>query len=373
MRGDLTRVRQILFNLLSNASKFTERGTITLRAVPEGAGLRFEVQDTGIGMTEEQLGRLFQAFAQAEAATASKYGGTGLGLAISKMFSEMMGGTIAVASTPGAGTTFTVRLPREVREASRADAPIAPAAPGQTGTVLVIDDDPAARDLTRRILAREGYRVVEAPDGETGLRLAREIRPDLITLDILMPGMDGWRVLEALKTDPDLAATPVILQSILEDRNLGFALGAAEYLTKPIDRQQLTALVRRYVARESGAPILVVEDDAPTREVLGQTLTRAGWKVTEAENGHAALRRMAEAPPSLVLLDLMMPEMDGFEFLEALRRNETGPAVPVVVLTAKSLTEDDRRRLNGGVEHIMLKHTMQADTLLAELRRLVPQ
>ncbi len=270
MRGDLTRVRQILFNLLSNASKFTERGTITLRAEPEGAGLRFEVADTGIGMTEAQLGRLFQAFSQAEAATASKYGGTGLGLAISRMFCEMMGGEITVASVPGRGTTFTVRLPREVRDRTEpAPEAIPTVTPGDsTGMVLVIDDDPVARDLTRRILAREGYQVVEASDGESGLRVARELRPRLITLDILMPGMDGWEVLEALKDDQELAATPVILQTVLENRNLGFSLGAAEYLTKPVDRQQLIALARRYVKGDAEAPDGVFEDDPATHDGL---------------------------------------------------------------------------------------------------------
>jgi len=235
--------------------------------------------------------------------------------------------------------------------------------------VLVIDDDPAARAITRRVLSREGYGVVEAADGETGLRLARELRPDLITLDILMPGMDGWAVLTALKADPDLAATPIILQTILEDRNLGFALGASEYLTKPIDRKRLAALVKRYVPHRSAGPILLVEDDAPTRSLLGRTLTKAGWAVTEAENGRVALERVAATRPSLVLLDLMMPEMDGFEFLDVLRRDPAGRTIPVVVITAKTLTEGDRHRLNGGVERVVLKHTLDAEALLAEVRR----
>ncbi|HEY9015581.1 MAG TPA: ATP-binding protein, partial [Gemmatimonadales bacterium] len=234
MRGDLTRVRQILFNLLSNASKFTERGTITLTGKAEGPGLVFTVADTGIGMTEEQLGRLFQAFSQAEAATASKYGGTGLGLAISKMFCEMMGGTIAVASTPGVGTTFTVTLPREVKTAEE-PAPVASsgqAHPGTGATVLVIDDDPNTRQLLHRMLAKEGYQVLEASDGEAGLEVARTELPDVITLDVLMPGMDGWTVLGRLKSDARLATIPVVMITITEERNLGFSLGASEYLTK---------------------------------------------------------------------------------------------------------------------------------------------
>ena len=367
IRSDLTRVRQVLLNLLSNACKFTERGTITLGVERRDGQVIFRVRDSGIGMTPEQLGRVFEAFAQAEASTSRKYGGTGLGLAITRRFCELLGGDVTAASEPGRGSTFTVRLPVDLSE------PIPPPDRAQlaasAGTVLVIDDDPAARAITRRVLSREGYGVVEAADGETGLRLARELRPDLITLDILMPGMDGWAVLTALKADPDLAATPIILQTILEDRNLGFALGASEYLTKPIDRKRLAALVKRYVPHRSAGPILLVEDDAPTRSLLGRTLTKAGWAVTEAENGRIALERVAATRPSLVLLDLMMPEMDGFEFLDVLRRDPAGRTIPVVVITAKTLTEGDRHRLNGGVERVVLKHTLDAEALLAEVRR----
>ena len=376
MRADITRVRQVLLNLLSNASKFTERGTIKLRAGRDGNHIAFTVADTGIGMTPEQVGRLFQAFSQAEASTSSKYGGTGLGLAISKLFCEMMGGAITVASTPGRGTEFTVRLPVEVRDPLVVDATVATvdvrSVVGTAGKVLVIDDDPAARAITRRLLEREGYSVIEAADGETGLRLAMEHRPDLITLDILMPGMDGWAVLSALKADPILAGTPVILQTIIEDRNLGFSLGAAEYLTKPIDRKQLAALVKRYVPTESTGPVLIVEDDAPTRARLGRALTKAGWTVADAENGRVALEWIAGTRPALVLLDLMMPEMDGFEFLDTLRRDETRRDIPVVVITAKTLTDADRRRLNGGVERVVQKRTLDTDALLAEVRALVP-
>ena len=368
---DLTRVRQVLLNLLSNACKFTEQGTVTLEAERSDHTVTFRVRDSGIGMTPEQLDRVFDAFAQAEATTSRKYGGTGLGLAITRRFCELMGGTIAVASEPGRGSVFTVRLPDDLSRATPDPEP-AGAAPS-AGTILVIDDDPAARDLTRRILVREGYRVIEAPDGETGLRLAREQRPRLITLDILMPGMDGWAVLAALKSDPGLEPVPVILQTILENRNLGFSLGAAEYLTKPVDRKQLTALVRRYVPSDGAGEILVVEDDSPTRAMLGRTLNKAGWRVAEAENGRIALDRMAAHPPALVLLDLMMPEMDGFEFLDALRRGERRSDVPVIVITAKSLTEEDRLRLNGGVERIVAKRTLDADGLVAEVRRLVPR
>lgn len=370
VRSDLTRVRQVLLNLLSNACKFTEEGTITLAVTREHDWMEFTVRDTGIGMTEAQMGRLFEAFAQAEASTSKHYGGTGLGLAITRKFCQLMGGAVSVSSVPGEGSLFTVRLPSVIEE-SLAIAAESESKEGSAGTVLVIDDDPAARAITRRVLAREGYHTIEAADGESGLALAKEKHPDLITLDILMPGMDGWAVLAGLKADAKLAKIPVILQTILEDRNLGFALGASEYLTKPIERKKLAALVKRYVPTPSSGSVLVVEDDAPTRTLLHRALTKAGWSVTEAENGRVALECIAQERPALVLLDLMMPEMDGFEFLDALRRTETKDAIPVVVITAKTLTDEDRRRLNGGVERVVQKHALDSQALLHEIRALV--
>jgi PAS domain S-box-containing protein len=374
MRADVTRVRQVLFNLLSNASKFTERGTITLRATREhgstGEAVCFTVQDTGIGMTPEQLGRLFQAFSQAETSTASKYGGTGLGLAISKMFCEMMGGDITVTSAPGQGTAFTARLPAQVRD-PREIAPARPIEAGRTaGTVLVIDDDPVSRELLARMLGKEGFRVLEAPGGVEGLALARAERPDVITLDVMMPGLDGWDVLAALKNEPGLASIPVVMLTIMDERDLGFSLGAAEYLTKPIERAQLSAVLGRY-RRAPGAGVLVVEDDPATRAVLRRSLEKEGWRVTEAENGRVGLERVAADRPALVLLDLMMPEMDGFEFLDGLRSDLTTPAPAVVVITAKELTDLDRERLNGGVSRVLRKGAQSREDLVAEVKSLV--
>jgi PAS domain S-box-containing protein len=262
MHADLTRVRQVLLNLLSNACKFTQRGTIGLSAERErGADgsewLVFQVRDSGIGMTPEQMAKLFEAFSQADASTSRHYGGTGLGLAITRRFCRMMGGEVTVASVAGQGSTFTVRLPASVGEprpetaAVEAPAPPAPPAGPVSGTLLVIDDDPEARALMRRFLGKEGFRIEEAPDGETGLRLARELRPDVITLDVLMPGMDGWAVLGALKGDPELARIPVVLATIVDEEHLGFALGASEYLTKPIDRERLIAVLEKYKSPEA--------------------------------------------------------------------------------------------------------------------------
>jgi GAF domain-containing protein/CheY-like chemotaxis protein/anti-sigma regulatory factor (Ser/Thr protein kinase) len=378
MQADLTKVRQALFNLLSNACKFTEQGTVTLAVAREPRDgqdwMVFSVSDTGIGMTPEQLARLFEAFSQADAATTRKYGGTGLGLALSRRLCRMMGGDVTVESESGRGSTFTIRLPAHVADA--VEAPAADAAPVEAathngmGTVLVIDDEAAVRDLMQRFLTREGFRVVTAAGGEEGLRRARELRPDTITLDVMMPGMDGWAVLSALKADPQIADIPVVMLTIVDDKNMGYALGAADYLTKPIDRERLVTALRRH---RRDRPVLVVDDDAEIRQLLRRMLEPEGYTVVEAENGRVALERLREISPSVVLLDLMMPEMDGFAFVTEFRRHEPWRAIPIVVITAKDLTRDDRERLNGYVEKILQKGAYGREQLLAEVRDLVAQ
>jgi CheY-like chemotaxis protein len=267
------------------------------------------------------------------------------------------------------GTTFTVRLPVDVQPACAPVPAGSRTSENGNGTVVVIDDDPATRQLLVRMLDKEGFRVFEAATGEEGLELARTERPDVITLDVLMPGLDGWGVLAALKSDPALAAIPVVMLSVTDERNLGFSLGAAEYLTKPIERAQLSAVLSRY-RRSPGARVLIVEDDAATRMVLRRSLEKEGWTVAEAENGRVGLEQMASAPPALVLLDLMMPEMDGFEFLDGLRARGEREAVPIVVITAKELTDQDRKRLNGGVARVLAKGARGQDDLVAELKHL---
>ena len=375
MRADLTKVRQALFNLLSNACKFTERGTIVLAVAREALdgveSIVFGVSDTGIGMTPEQLTRLFEAFSQADAATTRKYGGTGLGLALSRRLCRIMGGDVTVVSESGRGSTFTICLPAQVVELAAESAAIA--APGEgappgAGTVLVIDDEPAVRDLMQRFLSREGFRVVTAAGGEEGLRLARELKPDAITLDVMMPGMDGWAVLSALKADVAIADIPVVMLTIVDDKNLGYALGATDYLTKPIDRERLVTVLRKY--RRDG-PVLLVDDDAAIRQLLRRMLEPEGHTVVEAENGLVALERLRTIIPSVVLLDLMMPEMDGFQFVVEFRRHEPWRAIPIVVITAKDLSLDDRERLNGYVHKILEKGAYGREQLLAEVRDLV--
>jgi len=380
IRADLTKVRQSLFNLLSNACKFTAQGTITLavsRETVDGAAwVTFRVTDTGIGMTPEQMGRLFQAFAQADASTTRQYGGTGLGLAITRRFCQMMGGDITVASAPGQGSTFTIRLPAEIVDPKAAATPrveVVPASalPDGTPTVLVIDDDTTVHDLMQRFLRREGLRMATAASGQEGLRLARELHPAVITLDVMMPGLDGWAVLTALKADPSVADIPVIMLTIVDNKNLGYALGAADYLTKPVDWDRLAAILQKYRCAHPPCTVLVVEDDTDTRDMLRRLLTREGWAVSEATNGREALERVAASQPELILLDLMMPEMDGFAFIEALRQQDAWRSIPVVVVTAKDLTPEDRRRLNGCVEQILQKGAYSREELLHELQHLV--
>ncbi len=373
MHADLTKVRQMLLNLLSNACKFTDHGTVTLAAARERAEdgaetVVFRVSDSGIGMTPAQMARLFEAFSQAEASTTRKYGGTGLGLAISRRFARMMGGDVTVESTPGEGSTFTIRLPARATPVVE-PAKTRPAADSRAGVVLVIDDDPVARDLVRRLLEAEGFSVMEAADGPSGLALAHSHRPDAITLDVLMPSMDGWSVLTALKAEPELAEIPVIMVSVMEDRHLGFALGASEYVTKPIDREQLRRILGRY--RRDGARVLVVEDDAATRELLRRYLEAEGWAVDEAENGQAGLEAVRRRVPTLVLLDLMMPVMDGCQFAAELRKTPEWSTIPVVVVTAKDLTPEDRRALNGDVQAVFQKGAFSREQLLRELHDLL--
>ena len=362
MRTDRIKLKQSLLNILSNGSKFTENGRLTLvaeRFETDRPMVRFAISDTGIGMTEEQLGRLFQAFSQADASTTKKYGGTGLGLAISRQFCQLLGGDITVASRPGEGSTFTVTLPAgsdAPAQVKQADAPRLAADANNAATLLIVDDDPAARELLSASLKGAGYRLVHAAGGTEALNLARAIRPDAITLDVMMPKPDGWDVLSALKADAELCDIPVVMVSIAPDRGIGLALGAVDVLTKPVDRAQLTALIHRLVRREG--PVLVVEDDADTRDMMRHTIEKVGLAVAETANGRHALSWLREnAPPAAILLDLMMPEMDGFEFLDAISARAEWREIPVIVVTAKQLAAAERDRLLLQARKVMEKAT----------------
>jgi signal transduction histidine kinase/DNA-binding response OmpR family regulator len=391
MRADPTKVRQIIFNLLGNASKFTDHGKITLelsRQVIKGfEWVIVAVSDTGIGMSPEETKRLFQSFSQAEGTTARRFGGTGLGLAISRKLCQLMGGDITVESEKGKGTTFIVRLPAWASEATTPVTlpPAARVAPSREpdvvsnrerlpqgdNIVLAIDDDPVVHELLQPLLNKQGFQMLSAPTGEDGLRLARSVRPVAIILDVIMPGIDGWSVLSTLKADPELAAIPVIMLTSLDDKPAGYALGATDYLSKPIDRGRLGAVLMKYRCAQPPCSVLVIEDDETNREMMRRMLKREGWSVMEAENGHVGLTLLAQRTPNLILLDLMMPEMDGFEFVSELHKNEAWRSIPIVVVTAKILTDEDRLRLDGYVEKILQKDPSTETKLLAEVSDLV--
>ena len=388
MFTDSTRVRQALLNLASNANKFTERGKVSFdvsRAAEHGEDwITVKVTDTGIGMTPEQLDRLFQDFVQADASTTRKYGGTGLGLAITRRICQMMGGDVMVESEQGKGSIFTLRLP--ARAPAVAQAPVqpvqslraagstlsglraGPAAQGGVPVILVIDDDVTVLELTERYLVREGFAVVTAQGGIEGLKRARELRPAAITLDVMMPDLDGWTVLAAIKGDPILADIPVVLMSIVDEKNRGYSLGATDYLIKPVNREKLIHAIRKICGVE-GQHVLLVDDDELIRKGMSTALEREGWRVGEAVNGKDALDYLAGNTPDIIVLDLMMPEMDGFEFLDQMRRRPEWREIPVLVATAKDLTAEERQRLSNGVDRIIQKNASERDTILQEVGR----
>ena len=377
MHADITKVSQILFNLLSNATKFTEAGTIALKVELmtdplQGEMIRFAVTDEGIGITPEQQAKLFEPFTQADASTTRKYGGTGLGLAITKEFVKMMHGRITVESVFGEGSTFQVLLPVDVRNPVIASPQVKDEMRDMGRTVLVIDDDKVVQKLLQDYLSKLGYAVALASDGSSGLKMANKLRPDAIILDVMMPDMDGWEVLSALKSDPLLNEIPVIMASIEEHKNIGYALGATDYLVKPVSRNQLSSILQRYTDEdEEKRLVMIVEDDLVVRELMAEMLKNEGWRVFKAENGEVALEHIDDKQPSLILLDLLMPVMDGFEFVARLREQERWRKIPVVVLTSTTLTPEDHARLHGYVESVVLKESYSRHELLAQLHELI--
>jgi CheY-like chemotaxis protein/nitrogen-specific signal transduction histidine kinase len=384
---DLTKLRQSLFNLLSNAAKFTHEGTVTLRAEREqdrGVDwLTFAVSDTGIGIPEDRIDHVFEEFSQADNSTTRDYGGTGLGLAISRRFCRLLGGDVTLKSQPGEGSTFTIQLPA-ILPGSASSKTQVEAVPAETEakletirqaesgtTVLVIDDDPEAQEIIERSLRRDGISVITAATGEEGLRIAHEIQPAAITLDVMMPDMDGWSVLRALKADPHLCKVPVILLTMVDDKTRGYSLGATDYLTKPIDREQLLNILAGLQIPGEASLVLLVEDDADTRDVMTRILEKAGWEVTKAGNGREALHLLTGIRPALILLDLMMPVMDGFDFLLEMRTHAEWQDIPVIVLTAKDLTDEDRHILSGRVEQVLEKGSYSREQLMQLIRKAV--
>ena len=388
IRSDETRVRQIIFNLVANACKFTENGAVSidasLRKVGDVELVDIKVVDSGIGMSPEQTEKLFSSFVQADSSTTRKYGGTGLGLAISKQLAEAMGGELTVVSELGNGSTFTASLPTVVEIPTDDFTTPKPTIISNqekfptndlsgTAKVLVIDDDPIVLDMMKQHLEGEGFEVIVADSGKKGIELARTESPSVITLDILMPEMDGWSVLRTLKADSVTADIPVVMASILDEQKQGLALGANDYVSKPIDRDKLVSALRRLVGSCPGKSVLVVEDDPDSRMFIQRLLRSEECQVNETVNGKEALEYLeaAERLPDLILLDLMMPVMDGFEFLTHIKEVESFNTIPILVVTAADLSKSDHKRLLGSVENIIQKSGLEQDQILREITNLI--
>ena len=398
MYSDVTKIRQVLFNLLSNACKFTQHGEVTLSARresgPDGDWIKFSVADTGIGMSENQMKNLFEAFSQADATISRDYGGTGLGLAICKRFTELMGGHLSANSKPGEGSIFLLQLPAEVKNQASTNLPIVSSVSAlekyamdaanvrqacgrendrreRLSRVLVIDDDETVHDMLFRLLSKEGFLVEIADNGESGMDKALELKPDVIVLDVLMPGMDGWDVLTRLKNNPETASIPVVMLTMVDDRSKGYTLGVTDYIYKPVDREKLVTAITRCVRYGDTAPILIVDDDASQRDLLKRTLEKDGWETIRAHNGRAALEAVRARTPSIIILDLMMPEMDGFELINTLRKNPETREIPVVVLTAMDLSNADQMMLASNVTEVLRKGASSRDEVLKIVKDLV--
>jgi len=373
MHADMTKVRQMVFNLVSNAAKFTSDGTVEIQAgTMEKKGkpfIRLAVTDTGIGIPKDKLDHIFEEFTQADSSTTRNYGGTGLGLALVRRFAIMMGGDVRVESTMGEGSAFILEIPALVVDADSKTAEGQKAVDGDAGAteasigkILVIDDDDTARRLVTRHLEAEGYTVISTDDGAKGIELAKSENPVAITCDILMPNIDGWDVLKALKADPETKSIPIIMVSMVDDDKKGLALGAAEHLRKPIDRESLQKTIAKYV--KSSGTVLVVEDDLATQEVISKALKAVDIMTLLANNGQEALDILEDKWPDLVLLDLMMPVMDGFEFLDHFRELDGANKVPVIVVTAKDLTSQERKDLGSRVAGVVAKEENYLEDLV---------
>ena len=398
MHADATKLRQVLLNLLSNASKFTTAGQITLRAHresgPAGDTIVIVVLDTGIGMTDEQMGRLFQSFAQADSSTTARYGGTGLGLAISRQFARLMGGDVTVTSTPGQGSAFTTRIPARVVAAKPAAPSAAPAAsePSRSAPaapvsvtppaapvlaparILVVADDPSVRAALAELLPADTYTVAGLTSEPAALAHAREFRPDIIILDTLSPELQGWNLMAQFKADAQLATVPVILLTRVDDaQTAGTALGASDYIIKPVDGEKLLPILAKLSTPRQDTTILVVEDDPATREMIVRLVEREGWIAVPAEHGRRALELLRTFTPSLVLLDLLMPEVDGFSVLRQMRAHATWRTIPVVVVTSLDLTGEVRRLLQQQAERVLQKGRYTTAELLQEVRSTISE
>jgi CheY-like chemotaxis protein/two-component sensor histidine kinase len=377
--ADPAKVRQMLLNLVSNAIKFTPSGgRIAIRRRRIESAVEISVTDTGIGIAEKDLGRLFTEFQQLDAGRGQRQEGTGLGLALTKRMAELHGGQVTVESEPGKGSTFTLRLPVQPKM-RRAPAPVTPPPPAEIDLsrplVLVVDDNPEAAEILVHHLDTGGFRTELARTGPEALTMARDLRPAAITLDILLPEVDGWEVLNRLKADEATRNIPIVVVSVVDNAALGLALGAFDYFVKPVDGKALLSRLTEYTfttkVKTEQVSVLVVDDEPANLDLLEALLKPAGFGVLRAGGGQEGIDMAKSLLPNLILLDLMMPKVSGFDVVEALRGEEATRAIPIMVLSAKSLTGDDRRALNGQVAAIFQRNSVAGSELTTWLRRIV--
>ncbi|HDQ35088.1 MAG TPA: response regulator, partial [Chloroflexi bacterium] len=373
--ADERRIRQVVLNLVGNASKFTEEGYIKVSAWREGREVIIAVQDSGIGIPKERYGAVFKEFEQVDSSSTRSYGGTGLGLPVSKKFVEAHGGRIWFESEVGMGTTFFVALPIGGPKAEEPEEEEAKARAEESLTVLTVDDDEGVVTLFRRYLEKQGYHVVGLTKGERVLEEVKRLKPYAVTLDIIMPTKDGWEIIRELKSDPETRDVPIVVCSIISEADKGLSMGVADYLVKPIlERDLLDALAR--LEQQIPSNVLVVDDNPDDRKLLRRYLEEAGYSVEEAPDGAAAISKIHDWLPDLVVLDLMMPEVDGFAVIENLKSSAVTSKIPVVVVTAKELTADERALLQQRVESLLQKGLFDQERLLQDvaiaLERLAP-
>ena len=395
IEADIAKLRQSLLNLLSNAIKFTHKGTVELsvnrRVNDQQDWINFTVKDTGIGMSEEQLNKVFIAFSQVDSSFTREYSGTGLGLTISRSFARLMGGDISVTSKLGSGSSFMLDLPARsanpelsqkasvdkneendsMRREQAAQTQVLKERRKFRRSVLIVDDDPLACDIVTRYLSRDGYRVESVLNAETALSTIHETMPDVILLDVMLSGMSGWQVLKLVKSNPQLVHIPVIMTSMLDERKTAYSLGAADYLIKPVEREELIGVVNHCVRHEGVKSILVVDDDADARRLVRMILENDGYEIIEAENGFLGLIRVAEVAPSLIIMDVVMPGMNGNQFVNELRKTTIGRSIPVLAITGMDMDEDEIYELRVKVERIVQKGAYSIDHILNEVRSII--
>jgi PAS domain S-box-containing protein len=387
--SDQDKLRQIILNLLSNAAKFTHAGKIVVSASKEKETLKISVADTGIGISQDALPRIFKEFQQADSSTTRQYGGTGLGLSISRNLARLLGGDLTIMSELGKGSTFIIAVPIQYRKTGLTKETVPSAqinlqvvkpeskvrsenafSPSTRKTIIVIDDDPDAVYLLQENLNKKEFKVIGARNGLDGLRMARDDHPDAILLDILMPGADGWQVLHDLKEDPISSAIPVILLTIVDKKALGFRLGASAYLLKPLDPKVVRDTLNRLIGTSKSQPIhiLVVDDDPNIAEMLRQFMPKEEFILESAPDGIEGLNAIKKNRPDLLLLDIVMPRLDGFGVIDRLRSNSETRDLPIIVISGKDLTREENDQLKESVSMVVKKQGFEGERLVAEIK-----